>query len=178
MGAGAYVHVDITQTLASIDVISVAVDVATEHAVADAAALVQRAAQALAPIGVEGNATDPPGTLAASIRVDGPSAMEDHAYQAKVGPTTVYGRQRELGGSIFPQASSALAFTKFGTRLVIGPGVSPAAFGNTVYLNRPGVTQEPRPYLKPAVEETEPLVLDLFAREVEDALHKGGAPTG
>ena len=52
----------------------------------------------------------PPGRLASSIVVDGPIMEYPGRYKAGVGPTVVYGAQREWGGWIFPRTSPYLYF--------------------------------------------------------------------
>ena len=88
-----------------------------------------------APVGVTGNSTNAPGDLRRSIVVEGP-AGGDGIYSGKVGPTVIYGRQRELGGDIYPVHARALVFTKFGTVYTV----------QRVY-------QKPEPFLKPAYDE-------------------------
>ena len=92
---------------------------------------VQAAGRTFAPVGTPGNTTAPPGTLKASILVQGPRGA-DGLYTGEVGPTTVYGRQRELGGDIFPKRAKALRYVKF---------------GDVVYTMH--VYQHPEPYMKP-----------------------------
>ena len=107
---------------------------------------IQTAARGFAPIGTPGNTTAPPGFLKASIDVSGPRGA-DGLYGGEVGPTTVYGRQRELGGHIYPKRAKHLRFTKFGV---------------TVYTDH--VYQHPQPYLKPG--RTSSLVpIDVMTRE-------------
>lgn len=43
---------------------------------------------------------DPLGPLAESIHTTGPDRVGTNAFRTRVGPTLVYGRQRELGGHI------------------------------------------------------------------------------
>lgn len=49
-----------------------------------------------------GNLEDPIGPLAESILTEGPDRIRTWTYRTRVGPTLVYGRQRELGGPIEP----------------------------------------------------------------------------
>ena len=77
------------------------------------AVTVQRNARKETPVGTIGNSTNPPGDLAASIIVDGPHYLGPHTTFAEVGPTTIYGRQRELGGDIVPINAPYLVFSIF-----------------------------------------------------------------
>lgn len=157
-------------TIAGLDALEQRVADATRQIVADAAHLIQADSMGFAPVGVVGNSTNMPGDLRRSIDVEGPVGG-DAVWMARVGPTVVYGRQRELGGPIYPQHATALAFTKFGTRLVIGPEVHPGAWDNTVYLRRPGVYQHARPYMRPgraaALPEIEAVASERIAVAVE-----------
>lgn len=57
------------------------------------------------------------GQLRRSIKVEGPRAMGPGVYQARIGPTAVYGRIQELGGMAGPGRM---------TRLPARPYVAPA----------------------------------------------------
>ena len=107
-----------------------------------------------APVGVFGNSTNTPGDLRRSIEVEGPEQIADHSWLARVGPTVIYGRQRELGGPIFPQAARVLRFEKFGE----------VVFTQSVF-------QFPRPYMKPAYEDQRPnieaVVIATFSAAIE-----------
>jgi hypothetical protein len=54
------------------------------------------------------NLKDPIGPLAESILMSGPDIIETSAYRTRVGPTLEYGRQRELGGHIYPKERDVL----------------------------------------------------------------------
>jgi hypothetical protein len=122
-----------------------------------------------APIGTPGNTTNPPGDLAASVDVTGP-AGGDGSYTALIGPTAIYARQRELGGAIYPVRAAALAFTKFGIRYVIGPGITSGAFGDTLFINRPGVYQEPDGYTLRGYLETLPALEGIAVANARAAI--------
>jgi hypothetical protein len=107
------ITVDVSKTILGIDALTVRMDLATEDIVADALRLFQLAGKAEAPVGTPGNTTNPPGDLARSISVSGPIGG-DGVYSGKVGPTTIYGRQRELGGAIRPVYASFLHFFRWG----------------------------------------------------------------
>lgn len=120
---------DVAQTIAGIDALIAALDDATRQITADAAHIIQAKSMKEAPVGVAGNSTNMPGDLRRSIMVTGPHGG-DGVYEALVGPTVVYGRQRELGGAIYPVVARFLRFTKF---------------GHVYYRRR--VYQEPNPYM-------------------------------
>lgn len=147
---------EVAATVAAMEALKARVSAATRQSVADALHLFQAAGMAHAPVGVSGNSTNAPGDLRRSIIVDGPAPVGAGVWEGQVGPTVVYGRQRELGGAIVPKTASALRFTKFGTTFVVGPTVIPGGFGNIVYSNRPGVYQHPRPYMLPGYMEVKP----------------------
>ena len=147
------VYVATTQT--AIDRLILLLDSATSEGVAKSAEAVREKAAALAPKGVEGNSTDPPGHLAQSILVSGPVGGGGE-YAAQVGPTVVYGRQRELGGPIFPDVAPLLVFTKFGTVYRVA-----------------SVYQKGEPYLRPAVLETMLVMHNIFEDAVRSAIAAG-----
>ena len=128
--------VDISATLAGLDALQGRIDDATRQATADAAHLFQASAMVHAPVGITGNSTNAPGDLRRSIVVDGPVQIAEHSWHAKLGPTTVYGRQRELGGDIYPRSTEFLRFEKFGE-----------------VIRTRHVYQRPEPYMKPAYED-------------------------
>lgn len=129
--------VDVAAALAGLDALAGRLNGATRQVVADAAHVVQANAMVLAPVGTAGNSTNAPGDLRRSIDVQGPLSDGEDTWLARVGPTTVYGRQRELGGDIYPQAASILRFVKF---------------GSVVFT--PKVHQVKHPYMLPAREQS------------------------
>lgn len=131
---------DVAATIAGLDALGARVDEAVFQIVADGLHLVQATAMGIAPVGTAGNTTNPPGDLARSIDVEGP-AGGDGVYAGRVGPTVIYGRQRELGGDIYPQRAKALHFWKF---------------GEEVYTRH--VYQHPEPYMRPAEMESIPSI--------------------
>jgi hypothetical protein len=92
--------VDVDATIEGLDRLSSRVDEATGQITEDALKLFQASGRVNAPIGTEGNTTNEPGDLKESIVVLGPYGIEGE-YEGEVGPTVIYGRQRELGGPIF-----------------------------------------------------------------------------
>lgn len=132
--------IEVGATIAGLDALSTALDDAMRQSVSDAAHIIQRIAMQKAPVGVAGNSTNMPGDLRRSIRV-APVVGGAGTYTTNVGPYVVYGRQRELGGPIYPVTATVLAFTKF---------------GESVFTSR--VYQKPEPYLLPAELEAVPLI--------------------
>lgn len=88
--------VDASAAIAALDELMVLLDAATHDGVSEGADMVQRIARA----GVPETSGRGSGQLAASIMVTGPGPTGAASYVAKVGPTTVYGRIREIGGAI------------------------------------------------------------------------------
>ena len=138
--------IDVSGTIAGLDLLAKRVDQATRQIVADVAHLFQAAGIDEAPVGVSGNSTNAPGDLRRSIDVQGPTGR-DGIYEALVGPTVVYGRQRELGGAIYPVTATFLRFEKFG-----------------VVYYRTRVFQEANPYMKRGYVQTLPSI-EPVARE-------------
>lgn len=143
-------------TVAGIDALIKRVHEATKHIVGDAAHVIQAAGMVEAPKGVSGNSTNASGDLARSIDVQGPNGAAG-TYVANVGPTVIYGRQRELGGDIYPKNVAALKFTKFG-----------------VVYYRTHVYQKANPYMLRA-EMTSLAVIETLAI---DRIAKAVAPGG
>lgn len=96
--------IDVSKTVAALDVLAARFKEAARSATGDGAYAIRDGARELAPLGI--------GTLRASIIVDGPRQASsvpglvaslphgDAVYAAKIGPTVVYGRIREIGGRI------------------------------------------------------------------------------
>lgn len=121
--------ITVAATVAGLTLLGERFEEATRQVAADAAHIVQARAMVEAPVGTPGNSTNYPGDLRRSIEVQGPHDMGGE-YVALVGPTVIYGRQRELGGDIYPKVARLLRFTKF---------------GDTVFTAH--VYQEPNPYM-------------------------------
>lgn len=88
------------------------------------------------------------GRLRSSIIVKGPMGGGSH-WSGEVGPTVIYGRIQELGGTIFPKRAKFLHW-------VDGSGDHFARH----------VTLPARPYLKPAAETTKPMISEIFEVEM------------
>ena len=123
------ITINVAATLGGLDLLGRDGDRATRQITADAAHLVQAESMKTAPVGVSGNSTNAPGDLRRSIDVEGPTGRGG-TYLARVGPTVIYARQRELGGTIYPVRAKWLRYTKF---------------GQTVFTSR--VYQKPNPYM-------------------------------
>ena len=103
--------IDAKATIAAMEKMKAAMDVEVRFISKNIAATIQKNARATTPIGREGNSTNPPGELAASIIIDGPHFLNRHTTFTQVGPTTIYGRQRELGGELVPKNWPYMKFT-------------------------------------------------------------------
>jgi hypothetical protein len=147
---------DVEATVVGLDALAARVSAATGDTVADALHLIQAAAMNLAPVGTVGNSTNMPGDLRRSIAVEGPVETGEHSWAGRVGPTTVYGRQRELGGPIYPVLARRLRFEKFGA----------------VYF-RSRVYQHPHPYLKPGAESAMPAIEAVRDERLTAAIEGG-----
>lgn len=138
--------VDVSRTLAALGDLGKRMDTAAFNTVKDGLDLIQLSARAKAPVGTPGNSTNAPGDLGRSIEVEGP-AGDGGIYSGKVGPTVIYGRQRELGGDIYKS-----------------PGWMKFMWGDKGLTFAHHVYQKPEPYLKPATEEQLPN-LEVLAYE-------------
>jgi hypothetical protein len=141
-------------TIAALTVMEGQFDEATRQIVADAAHIIQGLAMNFAPVGTPGNSTNMPGDLRRSIYVDGPSGGGG-TWFAQVGPTVIYGRQRELGGAIYQHSSRFLRFERFG-----------------IVEYRRRVYQHPEPYMKPAeaaaLPDIEAVVVSRLTAVIEE----------
>ena len=98
------------------------------------------------------------GRLAGSITV-----RKDSKLSGKGGPTVIYGRIQELGGTIYPKGHPYLAFY-----WAAAPAEMRRLPDGRVLARH--VTLPPRPYLKPGVEIVKPLIGSIVAAEMEKAL--------
>lgn len=131
---------------AAIDALILRLDAATRGFTSDAVHMIGRGAKTLAHVKT--------GTLRRSILPTPVVRVSAHVWTARVGPTVVYGRQKELGGDIYPVRAQALRFI--------------AADGALIYTQH--VYQKPQPYLKPAVDEAFPRMRGVLERRVRDAI--------
>ena len=147
------VIVHVAETIAGIDALTKRIDFATGQGTADILSRFQEAGRLHAPIGdFPDNSTNLPGDLAASILVEGPHGGAG-LYAGEVGPTVVYGRQRELGGDIYPQAAEWLFFIWHGEP--------------TFSLH---VHQEGAHYLRDAYDEVLPTTWESMAVNIAEAV--------
>ncbi len=136
---------EVAATVAGLAALVGGMGTACREIVVEGAHMVQAAAMGLAPVGDRPGA----GQLRRSINVKGPlpSVL---GWEAKVGPTVIYGRQRELGGPIFPVRAKALHW-------VDAAGVGHLA--SHVY-------QHPEPYMKPGLAQTRDAIYVMAAAKV------------
>lgn len=92
------------------------------------------------------------GRLRSSIVVKGPQGGGGK-WSGEVGPTVIYGRIQELGGTIFPKRAKFLHWVD--------------ASGDHFARH---VTLPARPYLKPAAEMVTPMAGEIFAAEMAKAI--------
>lgn len=146
---------DAAALAAALEALARRVDEATRESVGLVAHLMQAEVMKQAPVGVTGNSTNAPGDLRRSVDVQGPYGG-DGSYEARVGPTMVYSRQREFGGHIYPRSAKMLRFRKFGV---------------TYY--RRHVYQKPNPYTKRGYDAGLPKVPALVAEKLTVAIEGG-----
>ena len=95
------------------------------------------------------------GELAGSIQVVLDKATPTSA-EASIGPTVIYGRIQELGGVIKPIKAKMLSWVEDGKRI----------FAHMVHIPA-------RPYLRPAVDEHHPEILEAVSlqlrKDIEEA---------
>ena len=113
---------------ANIDRLTKAVDDAARIAVTDGGHLIERRAKQNAPVLT--------GTLRRSIHVDSVISLGPGKWQSLTGPTMIYARIRELGGTIRPRNKPSLSWIgPNGQRIVLAPGQSVTQTG-THYMMR------------------------------------------
>lgn len=115
------IEITVADTIAGLEALALRCQVAGYLATTDALVVIRDYARDFAPVGVEGNTTNPPGTLKEHESITGPVGGGTR-WTGRVGPTVVsknaravnYGRQREFGGGILGRPPKFLKFTKFG----------------------------------------------------------------
>lgn len=132
------------ETIAALDALIHRIDSATKASVRDSIGAVESKAKGLAHVKT--------GAMRRSILPTPVMPAGPHVFTAMVGPTVVYGRQKELGGHIFPVRARALRFLD--------------RDGHVVF--RSHVYQHPIPFLKPGFEATD--VRGVFVRHIRDAI--------
>ena len=123
--------IEVKDCIAGIEKLSENLDSTMHRITKRALETIQVAGASFAPVGTPGNTTNPPGDLKRSIDVEGPRGG-DGLYGGEVGPTVIYGRQRELGGHLYAKRARYMRFVKWG-----------------VVYYRKHVYQFPHPYMKP-----------------------------
>lgn len=152
---------------AGLDELAARVNAATDETVDDVLDLIQT--ETTANLSITAHAPlmqtdslpgEPPadvtGGLIRSLRPTRDPSTGDGVYSGRFGPTTVYSRIQELGGTIHGR-----------------PLLSWQTFDGEHFHRHfaASVTLPPRPYLKPAVDEIKDEVRELFKTAWDDALH-------
>jgi len=160
-------RIDASGTIAGLDLLAKRADAATRDIVADAAHIVQANVMAVTPVGVPGNTTNPPGDLRRSLDVEGPTGS-DGTYVARMGPTKVYSRQRELGGHIYPGRARSIGSEGIGGT---SPGKQYLVFTKFgVVYKSIHVYQHPRPYMLPGLKASGPQIDTMIEERMGAAL--------
>ena len=108
--------IDVAGTIAGLQLMKDNVREALQQSSSDALKTYRDTAKTLAPVGEPGNSTNPPGQLRDSIRAQ-VYGGSDGVFRFRVGPRTIYARQRELGGVILPVRAFRLIFHIYGVRV-------------------------------------------------------------
>ena len=130
-----------------IDEIIEKADIAARKAVTDGGHLIERRAKQKAPVLT--------GTLRRSIHVDSVTRLSVGRWESRTGPSVIYARQREFGGTIKPVNASVLAWK----------GPNGMVFAKSVY-------QKGKPYMKPAFDESVSAVREIYRLAFREALEK------
>ncbi len=95
--------------------------------------------------------------------------------EAEIGPSAIYGRIHELGGTIKPVKSDYLWFKVPASQALVRKRGGGFKGGDMAYtwVRTKEVTIPPRPYLEPALEATKPEIEAIFTNEIH-ALFGGG----
>jgi phage gpG-like protein len=93
--------------------------------------------------------------LAGSIQTVLSTSVENSA-EASVGPTVIYGRIHELGGTILPIHGEYLTFQTY----------------DGEWHKMKAVHMPPKPYLRPAVDEHQQEILDAIGYQLEVGINK------
>ncbi len=160
-------RISVAATIAGLDKVAGRLDRATKRIARDGAPIVEGLAKTKAPVGVPGNTTNQPGDLRRSIRVTGPREYGG-AYGYRVAPWIDYGRQRELGGDIYPRSHPYLAF--LWGKEPPDSGLPHLPDGRVLVSH---VYQEGAFYLTRAADEARPLIWQLAVEYVTIAVRGG-----
>ena len=130
-----------------IDELITRADEAARKVVTDGGHLIERRAKQKAPVLT--------GTLRRSIHVDSVTRLGVGRWESKTGPSVIYARQREFGGTIVPRNASVLAWK----------GPNGMVFAKSVY-------QKGKPYMKPAFDESVSGLRELYRVAFREALER------
>ena len=130
---------------ANIDRIAKAVDDAARIAVTNGGHLIERRAKMMAPV--------KKGTLRRSIHVD-IEQLAPGRWQSVTGPSVIYARFREFGGTIRPVNKQMLSW--------MGP--------NGTRMFAKSVTQKGHPYMRPAFDQSVSTLRDIYKAAFREAL--------
>ena len=142
------------EAAAAIDDLIRRLDEATAKGVMEGTLAVEATAKALAPVG-ESHGGDHEGDLRRSIDTQGPIPLGLARWMARTGPTTRYGRIRELGGHIYAQRAPMLRW-----------------HDEHGWHSAKHVYQGPHPYLKPAVSVVRRRFRSIMGRRWAAAIRK------
>ena len=123
-----------------------AADDAARKAVTDGAHLIERRSKQTAPVLT--------GTLRRSIHVNSITQLGPGRWQSTTGPSVIYARFREKGGTIRPKNKPMLAW--------------PGAGGTYIFAK--SVTQKGSHYMQRAFDESIPAVRDIYRVAFKEAL--------
>jgi len=108
------IEVEVAATIDGLERLGRTVSAAVPAIVFDLGAETRNVFREFIPRGIPGNSTNPPGALGESVTVTGVGGNT-----VLVGPTLIYTRQRNYGGSIYPKRASMLRFYRFGQLYVV-----------------------------------------------------------
>jgi hypothetical protein len=157
-GLGMHVHLEREDFEAALDRLIDRANLAVRAAVEEGINLLIRDAKLAAPVGKSsprssGGNGSVGGTLRRSISLVSISEDGPGRYTATAGPHVVYGRIRELGGTIRAKNAPYLKFQINGS-----------------WVQVKSVTQSGKPYMRPALEATAASFDEIMARKWREAM--------
>lgn len=129
-------------------------DYAARQAVTDGGHLIERNAKLLAPVAR--------GTLRRSIHVDSVLPLGPGRWESNTGPSMVYSRLREKGGTIKPGAKGVLAWVTSGARPTSPAGWAAANQAGIARYSMSPIDQKGEPYMRPAFDSSVSAVYDIY----------------
>ena len=129
-----------------IDEIIAKADIAARKVVTDGGHLIERRAKQNAPVKT--------GTLRRSIHVASITKLGPGRWESKTGPSVIYARQREFGGTIIPRNKSVLSWV--------------GADGGRIFAK--SVYQKGKPYMKPAFDQSVSGLREIYRAAFREAL--------